>query len=118
MDGSDEIAAIVDLGFILIIVACAMAFTAPEDRLGPLVRRVLHLYHDRVAVGGDRGAIPPGNERAFWFGFAVFGWCFFVLGLGPWPNPSMTAMGWASHSTEPTDVSSILFLVPYLRAET
>jgi hypothetical protein len=25
-----------------------------------------------------------GNGKAFWFGFAVFGWGFFLLGYGPW----------------------------------
>ncbi len=28
--------------------------------------------------------IVRGGERAFWFGLAVFGWGFFLLGLGPW----------------------------------
>ena len=30
-----------------------------------------------------------GNERAFWFGFAVFGWGFFLLGSGPWLSLSL-----------------------------
>ena len=25
---------------------------------------------------------PRGDEKAFWFGFAVFGWGFFLLGFG------------------------------------
>ena len=28
-----------------------------------------------------------GDEKAFWFGFAVFGWGFFLLGFGPWMIP-------------------------------
>jgi len=26
----------------------------------------------------------PGGEGAFWFGFAVFGWGYYLIGIGPW----------------------------------
>jgi hypothetical protein len=26
----------------------------------------------------------PGGEGAFWLGFAVFGWGYFLIGIGPW----------------------------------
>src|SRR4051794_36572493 len=25
-----------------------------------------------------------GGARAFWFGFALFGWAYFLMALGPW----------------------------------
>ena len=28
-----------------------------------------------------------GDARAFWFGFAVFGWGYLLLALGPWSSP-------------------------------
>jgi hypothetical protein len=56
-----------------------------------------------------------GNEKAFWFGFAVFGWGFFLLGYGPW----RTATSDPTEQRVPLNrnlVTSkvILFLVPYL----
>ena len=30
-----------------------------------------------------------GDARAFWFGFAVFGWGVFLLAMGPWKDPAV-----------------------------
>ena len=35
-----------------------------------------------VAIIGAR--YRPGGKGAFWFGFAVFGWGYFLIGIGPW----------------------------------
>jgi hypothetical protein len=56
-----------------------------------------------------------GNEKAFWFWFAVFGWGFFLLGYGPW----RTATSDPTEQRVPLNrnlVTSkvILFLVAYL----
>ena len=61
-----------------------------------------------------------GNEKAFWFGFAVFGWAFFVVGLGPWPSLGVDegeGMGIALNQNLLTS-RVILFLVPHLRTKT
>ncbi|MFI5456796.1 MAG: hypothetical protein ACHRXM_15220, partial [Isosphaerales bacterium] len=61
-----------------------------------------------------------GDEKAFWFGFAVFGWGFFLLGLGPWMNPLGDSEERLSGNLNPSLLTSrlVLFLVPRLRKET
>jgi hypothetical protein len=61
-----------------------------------------------------------GNEKAFWFGFAVFGWGFFILGLGPWPTLTEEEPGGMGIVLNQNLLTSrlILFLVPYLRTNT
>jgi hypothetical protein len=34
----------------------------------------------------------PGGEGAFWFGFAVFGWGYFLIGIGPWSEWGRTTI--------------------------
>lgn len=34
----------------------------------------------------------PVREGAFWFGFAVFGWGYFLIGIGPWTEWTATAI--------------------------
>jgi hypothetical protein len=108
------------LACIVIIVACAIAFTA--------LKTASHVWYSTFytfttilllsAVIAAR--FRRGNEKAFWFGFAVFGWCFFVLGLEPWPNPlddEGDGVGIALNRNLLTS-RVILWLVPYLRAKT
>ena len=60
-----------------------------------------------------------GYERAFWFGFAVFGWGFFLMGLGPWMNPFADSDEPAGNTLNPNLLTTrvILFLLPYLRTD-
>jgi hypothetical protein len=103
------------LTLILIIAACAMAFmalrTASDFWLSALYTFTTVLL--LVAVIAAR--FRRGGEKAFWFGFAVFGWGFFLLGYGPW----RTATSDPTEQRVPLNrnlVTSkvILFLVPYL----
>ncbi len=62
-----------------------------------------------------------GPERAFWFGFAVFGWAFFLMGLGPWMNPisrSRRTVGCGGLNPNLLTSKVILFLVAHLRKDT
>jgi hypothetical protein len=34
----------------------------------------------------------PSGEGAFWFGFAVFGWGYFLIGIGPWTEWNRTGI--------------------------
>jgi hypothetical protein len=60
------------------------------------------------------------GERAFWFGFAGFGWGFFVLGSGRWINPFAARALRPTSSLNPSLITSklILFLLSLLRMET
>jgi hypothetical protein len=62
-----------------------------------------------------------GREGAFWFGFAVFGWGFFLLGSGSWLNPivwvSDEGIG-GSLNRNLLTAKLVLFLVPRLRMGT
>lgn len=105
----------------LIVAACAIAFTA--------LQTASSVWHEAtytftvlvllVAVLASR--YRRGRERAFWFGFAVFGWAFFVLGYRPWMN----AFGEVTEDGEgppynPLLLTSrlLLFLIPHLRKPT
>jgi len=60
-----------------------------------------------------------GGERAFWFGFAVFGWGFFLLAMGPWKDmheavTQGTALGYNSNMITH---KLIRFLAPRMRKQ-
>jgi hypothetical protein len=61
-----------------------------------------------------------GNERAFWFGFAVFGWGFFLLGSGPWltPFPGRGLRPTSTINHQLLTSKLIIALVPRLRKDT
>ncbi len=108
------------LGLVLIVVACATAFTA--------LRTASYIWYSTLysfttvlllaAVVAAR--FRRGNEKVFWFGFAVFGWGFFLLGLGPWPDPFEDINYSMGHSLNRNLLTFrvVLFLVPYLRTDT
>jgi hypothetical protein len=109
------------LVLILIIAVCAIAFTALK-RASDLWYGAFYTFTALLLLSAVIAArFRRGSEKAFWFGFAVFGWAFFVLGLGPWPSVNVD---------DPTDNSGIslnphlltsrviLYLVPYLRLQT
>jgi hypothetical protein len=75
------------LGLVLIVAAFAMAFAALRSGsdiwFGTVYTFTVVLLLLTVIVARFR----RGDEKAFWFGFAVFGWGFFLLGFGLWMNP-------------------------------
>ena len=75
------------LGMVLVVAAFAMAFAALRSGsdiwFGAVYTFTVVLLLLTVIVARFR----RGDEKAFWFGFAVFGWGFFLLGFGLWINP-------------------------------
>jgi hypothetical protein len=71
-------------GMMIVIVVLALAFTA--------LRTPSRLWANAwftLALGGVTIAIPAavanvGDRRAFWIGFAVCGWVYFIFSLAPW----------------------------------
>ena len=43
----------------------------------------------------------PGGEGAFWFGYAVFGWGYFLIGIGPWTEWTTTAIAGQGEYLQP-----------------
>ena len=106
------------LAIVLIVAACAMAFTALRTAsklwYGALYTFTAFLLLTAVLAARFR----RGYERAFWFGFAVFGWGFFFMGLGPWMNPFAESDDEpGGHTLNPNLLTTrvILYLLPYLR---
>ncbi len=108
------------LALVLVVAACAMAFTALRtgSRLWYTVLYTFTAFLLLTAVLCAR--FRRGNERAFWFGFAVFGWGFFLMGLGTWMNPFADSDEPAGNTLNPNLLTTrvILFLLPYLRTDT
>ncbi len=108
------------LALVLIVVACAMAFTALKTA-SDLWYGALYTFTAVLLLAALVAArFRRGNEKAFWFGFAVFGWGFFILGLGPWPTlteDEPNGMGIVLNQNLLTS-RVILLLVPYLRTNT
>ncbi len=108
------------LASILTIVALAIAFTALKTASN-LWYSTFYTFTTILLLSAVIAArFRRGSEKAFWFGFAVFGWCFFVLGLGPWPSPGDDEGDGIGIAVNRNLLTSrvILFLVPYLRTET
>jgi hypothetical protein len=107
------------LALVLVIVACAMAFTALKTASDFWLNALFTFTTVLLLTAVVAARFRRGNEKAFWFGFAVFGLGFFLLGYGPWRTPP----------TDPTEqmkvplnrnlVTSnvILALLPYLISE-
>ncbi len=108
------------LGMVLVIAVFAMAFAALRSAsdlwFGAIYTFTMVLLMLAVIVARFR----HGDEKAFWFGFAVFGWGFFLLGFGPWMNPLGDSEEGLGGNLNPSLLTSrlILFLVPHLRKET
>jgi hypothetical protein len=63
--------------------------------------------------------VRRGRERAFWCGLAVFGWGFFLLGLGPWHSPYAGPEEGRDEvlNRDLLTAKAVLFLVPRLRKQ-
>jgi hypothetical protein len=105
------------LGMVVVIAAFAMAFAALRSAsdlwFGAVYTFTVVLLLLAVIVARFR----PGDEKAFWFGFAVFGWGFFLLGFGPWMNPIADSDEGLVGRLNPSLLTSrfILYLVARLR---
>ena len=108
------------LAIILGVAACAMAFTALRTA-SKLWYSVLYTFTAFLLLTAVLAArFRRGNERAFWFGFAVFGWAFFLLGYRPWMNAFGDLADPSGPPLNPNLLTSrvILFLLPHLRKPT
>jgi hypothetical protein len=108
------------LAIILGVAACAMAFTAlrSASKVWYSVLYTFTAFLLLTAVLALR--FRRGNERAFWFGFAVFGWAFFLLGHRPWMSAFGDLADPSGPPLNPNLLTSrvILFLLPELRKPT
>ncbi len=105
------------LGMIVVVAAFAMAFAALRSAsdlwFGAVYTFTVILLLLSVIVARFR----RGDEKAFWFGFAVFGWGFFLLGFGPWMIPLSDLEEGEPGRLNPSLLTSkvIFFLVTRLR---
>ena len=105
------------LGMIAVVAAFALAFAALRSAsdlwFGAVYTFTVVLLLLTVIVARFR----RGDEKAFWFGFAVFGWGFFLLGFGPWMIPLEQFEEGEPGRLNPSLLTSkaIFFLVAHLR---
>jgi len=107
------------LAIVLVVATCAMAFTALRTA-SRLWYSALYTFTAFVLLFAVLAArFRRGPERGFWFGFAVFAWAFFLMGLGPWMNPFVDSDGMPGGGLNPNLLTSdvIYFLLPYLRKD-
>jgi uncharacterized membrane protein len=106
------------LALVLIVAVCAIAFTGLKTAL-PIWYSAFYTFTVVVLLAAVIAArFRRGNEKAFWFGFAVFGWAFLVLGLGPWPDVDADPDEANITLNRQLLTSRVIeFLVPYLRSQ-
>ena len=108
------------LAIVLVVAACAMAFTALRTA-SKLWYGALYTFTAFLLLTAVLAArLRRGYERAFWFGFAVFGWGFFLLGYRPWMSAFSDHSNPMGQPLNPNLLTSrvILFLLPHLRKPT
>jgi hypothetical protein len=72
----------------LIVVACAIALTALRTASDFWCSALYTLTVALLLFAVLAARYQRGNGKAFWFGFATFGFAFFLLGYGPWRAPA------------------------------
>jgi hypothetical protein len=88
------------LGLIAAVVACGVAFAALRGGSAYWIAAFYTMTVAFLLVAVVLAHYRRGASRAFWFGFAVFGWGMFIIGANPWqlgfeqdygiqPNPNM-----------------------------
>jgi hypothetical protein len=75
------------MGMVLVVAAFAMAFAALRSASDLWFSAVYTFTVVLLLLTVIVARFRRGDEKAFWFGFAVFGWGFFLLGFGLWMNP-------------------------------
>lgn len=68
-------------------IACACGALSSGSRLWANATFSFTLVLLLLATVGTR--LAPAHRRTWWAGFAVFGWAYFVLALGPWFRESL-----------------------------
>jgi hypothetical protein len=71
-------------GMMAVVVLAAVGFAAMRSGSGLWLRVIYSL----VAMALLTATVLARYRGAFWYGFAVFGWGYFLLGLGPWDGLS------------------------------
>jgi hypothetical protein len=74
-------------GMALVVALFAMAFAALRSASDLWFSAVYTFTVVLLLLTVIVARFRRGDEKAFWFGFAVFGWGFFLLGFGLWINP-------------------------------
>ena len=104
------------LGLLIVVAAFAMAFAALRSALNLWFGAVYTFTVIVLLLTVMLARFQRGDEKAFWFGFALFGWSFFLLGFGPWMNLLADGEG-AEELLNPNLLTSkaIFFLVSRFR---
>ena len=70
----------------------ALGLTVLRSGSFALVQGPLRRNSPRPPPRNHRGPLSPRPRRRFWFGYAVFGWGYFLIGIGPWTGWTTTAI--------------------------
>ena len=73
-------------GLMTVVVLAAVGFAAMRSGSDLWLR----LIYSLVALALLTATILARYHGAFWYGFAIFGWGYFLLGLGPWVGLAST----------------------------
>jgi hypothetical protein len=73
-------------GMMAVVVLAAVGFAAIRSGSDLWLRVIYSL----VAMALLTATVLARYRSAFWYGFAVFGWGYFLLGLGPWVGLAST----------------------------
>ncbi len=108
------------LAMILVIAAIAMAFTALRSASKVWYGAFYTFTTFLLLMAALAARYRRGYERAFWFGFGVFGWGFFLLGYRPWLNAFADLDEDTNAALNSNLLTSrvIVFLLPHLRRAT
>jgi hypothetical protein len=109
------------LSIITIVVGLALAFAALRTASDLWFSAVYTFSVVLLLWAVIAARYRRGQEGAFWFGFAVFGWGFFLLGTGSWLTPIMSVSDSGIGSSLNANLLTaklVLFLVTRLRMGT
>ena len=73
-------------GLMTFVVLAAVGFAAMRSGSDLWLR----LIYSLVALALLTATVLARYRSAFWYGFAIFGWGYFLLGLGPWVGLAST----------------------------
>jgi hypothetical protein len=107
------------LGMMAVVLVAALAFVALRSASDLWCAAIYTFTAVLLLTAVIAAGLRRGGERAFWFGFAVFGWGFFLLGLGPWADPQATLSQGQGYGFNRNLLTSrlVLLLTPRLRKE-
>lgn len=108
------------MGLIVTVFVTATAFAALRSASDLWFSGLYTVTAGILLIAVLSARLRRGGQKTFWFGFAVFGWGFFLLGMGPWAEPLGETGEDFSHTINPYLLTSRLvpFLLPRIRVET